>query len=61
MITFDADAGRFNCRVVGVALHERHVLIHRSETDDFGTLPGGRAELMEPAARRFTATKASCA
>jgi len=51
VITFDLGRARFNYRVVGVDLHAGCVLIHRSETDDFWTLPGGRAELLEPAAR----------
>lgn len=49
MIAFDAGDARFNCRVVGVALHEGRVLLHRAETEDFWSLPGGRAELLEPA------------
>jgi ADP-ribose pyrophosphatase YjhB (NUDIX family) len=39
-------AGRvFNYRTVGVLLHEGRVLLHRGETEDFWSLPGGRVEL----------------
>ena len=54
MIVFDAGNTRFNYRVVGVALHEERVLLHRAEIDDFWTLPGGRGELREPAAQTLT-------
>ncbi len=51
MITFDQGDIRFNYRVVGVALHENHVLLHNDVVDDFWALPGGRAELKEAAAQ----------
>lgn len=50
MITFDRDQKRFTYRVVGVAIEDGRVLLHRAEGDDFWALPGGRAELLEPAA-----------
>ncbi|WP_029215021.1 NUDIX hydrolase [Kallotenue papyrolyticum] len=49
MITFDRDRQRFNYRVAAVILDRGRVLLHRAEHDDFWVLPGGRAELMEPA------------
>ena len=49
MITFAKENIRFRFRVVGIVLHKRHVLIHRAENDDFWSLPGGRAELLETA------------
>lgn len=50
MISFRTDEGRFNYRVVAVALHREHVLVQRAVHDDFWALPGGRCELLEPAA-----------
>ncbi len=50
MLSFERDGRRFNHRVVGVALHEGRVLLHRAEHDDFWALPGGRVEFMEPSA-----------
>jgi ADP-ribose pyrophosphatase YjhB (NUDIX family) len=49
MITFTAGNVCFINRVVGVAIDQGRVLLHKSEEDDFWALPGGRAELMEPA------------
>ncbi len=51
MLSFDAGPARFNFRIVGVALDPERgrVLLHRAEGDDFWSLPGGRAELLEPA------------
>lgn len=49
MITLDTGALRFNYRIVGVAVHGGRVLLHRAEREDFWSLPGGRAELREPA------------
>lgn len=51
MIRKEFPAGIFNHRIVGVVLHEDHVLLHRNIRDDFWALPGGRAELMEPSAQ----------
>lgn len=50
MLTFDRDGARFTYRVVAVVLDGDRVLLHRAERDDFWALPGGRAELLEPAA-----------
>jgi ADP-ribose pyrophosphatase YjhB (NUDIX family) len=49
MITLSRDDVRFTFRVVGVAIHHDRVLLHQAEGDDFWALPGGRAELLEPA------------
>lgn len=51
MIRFDQGDHRFNFRVVGIALHENHVLLHRADWEDFWTFPGGRVELGETAAQ----------
>jgi ADP-ribose pyrophosphatase YjhB (NUDIX family) len=49
MITFyRGDDTAFNFRTVAVMIHEGHVLIHRSATEEHWTLPGGRVELLEP-------------
>lgn len=47
MLSFDIAAGRFQFRVVGIALREGHVLVHRALIDDFWCLPGGRVEHFE--------------
>lgn len=49
MIRFDNGNTRFNYRVVGIAVHEGSVLLHKAEDDDFWTFPGSRAEFGEPA------------
>ena len=49
MIRFDQGTRRFNYRVVGVAIHDGSVLLHRAAHDPFWTLPGGRAEHGETA------------
>ncbi len=49
MITFAHDNIRFTHRIVGVAIEDGRVLLHQAEGDDFWALPGGRAELLEPA------------
>ena len=49
MIRFDQGHRRFNYRIVGVALHNDHVLLHRADHESFWTLPGGRAEHGETA------------
>jgi ADP-ribose pyrophosphatase YjhB (NUDIX family) len=48
MMTREEGKGRFNYRVVGIALHGDQVLLHRAENDDFWSLPGGRVHLLEP-------------
>ena len=47
MINLDRPGAHFSLRTVAVALHDGHVLLHRSEQDDFWALPGGRCELLE--------------
>src|SRR5688572_14597961 len=49
MIRFDEGMRRFNYRVVGVAIHDGSVLLHRADHEPFWTLPGGRAEHGETA------------
>lgn len=51
MISLDRAEGRFDYRVAGVATHAGCTLLHRAETDDFWSLPGGRCELGETSAR----------
>lgn len=47
MLSFDITAGRFQFRVAGIALRDKHVLVHRALVDDFWSLPGGRVEHFE--------------
>jgi len=47
MITIKQNGHCFNYRVAGVAFRGDEVLLHRSEPDDFWTLPGGRVEMGE--------------
>lgn len=49
MICFDQGNHRFNYRIVGVAIHNDSVLLHRADHETFWTLPGGRGELGETA------------
>lgn len=49
MITFARENTRFTYRIVGVTIEDGRVLLHQAEGDDFWALPGGRAELLEPA------------
>lgn len=50
MIRFEAGPGFFQYRVVGVCIHDGHVLLHRAApNDDRWSLPGGRCELLETA------------
>ena len=39
---------KFKFRVVGIAIHEHRVLLHKAEKNDFWSLPGGKIELFEP-------------
>ncbi|MDZ7706220.1 MAG: NUDIX hydrolase [Trueperaceae bacterium] len=51
MLSFTTDSGlRFNYRVAGAAYTGGHVLLHKSDRDDFWSLPGGRVEGLEPSA-----------
>ncbi len=47
MISYEKDNYVFSYRVVGVAVYDNKVLIHRSIIDDFWSLPGGRCEFLE--------------
>lgn len=47
MISYRVDNVRFNYRIAGVCIHNGSVLLHKTITDDFWALPGGRAELLE--------------
>ncbi|GHO44218.1 NUDIX hydrolase [Ktedonospora formicarum] len=51
MITFSLDGARFLYRVVGIIIHNEHVLCQRADrvSPPHWFLPGGRAELLEPA------------
>jgi ADP-ribose pyrophosphatase YjhB (NUDIX family) len=49
MITFRQGHHQFNYRIVGVAVQQRHILLHQAEGEPFWTLPGGRAEFGEDA------------
>ena len=50
MIVFDREQVRFNYRVAAVILSRGRVLLQTVEGEGFWCLPGGRAELLEPAA-----------
>lgn len=47
MIKFNDNGKIFNFRVAGIVIEDAYVLLHRKESDDFWSIPGGRAELME--------------
>ena len=49
MIRMTQGTRAFNYRIVGAAFHDGRVLLHRADNEEFWTLPGGRAELGEPA------------
>jgi ADP-ribose pyrophosphatase YjhB (NUDIX family) len=49
LVTFTQDNTRFTYRVVGVAIDDGRVLLQQAKMDNFWYLPGGRAELLEPA------------
>ena len=49
MITFDRENVRFTYRVAGVAIRDGKVLVQQPENGGYYFLPGGRAELQEPA------------
>lgn len=54
MICFDQGNHRFNYRIVGVAMHNDSVLLHRADHETFWTLPGGRGEFGETAEQTIT-------
>lgn len=48
MISFDFEPDRrFSYRIVAVVTHEGNVLLHRADFENFWSLPGGRAEILE--------------
>lgn len=47
MINFDITGVRFNYRVAGVCIEDRHVLLCQFEDQGFWFLPGGRCEISE--------------
>lgn len=49
MITFKSADIRFTYRVGGILIHDEHVLCQAASEEGFWFLPGGRAELGEPA------------
>ena len=51
MIRFEQGQQRFNFCVVGIAIHNGQVLLHRTPDETFWTFPGGRAELGETTAQ----------
>ncbi|MGS0897140.1 NUDIX hydrolase [Burkholderia stagnalis] len=51
MISFDTGSHRFNLRAAAVIMQREYVLLHQVDGDDFWSLPGGRVEPGEPAAR----------
>ena len=50
MISYTSGAARFNFRAAGIALRQRHVLVHRAQWDSHWSLPGGRVEMGEQSA-----------
>ncbi len=49
MITFDRGNVRFNYRITGVVIVDGKVLLQRNAGEEVWFMPGGRAELGEPA------------
>lgn len=47
MISLRVDGALFNYRVAGVAVLNGKVLLHKTHSDNYWTLPGGRCELFE--------------
>jgi 8-oxo-dGTP pyrophosphatase MutT (NUDIX family) len=47
MISLAIDGALFNYRVAGVAIADGKVLLHKTPSDKFWSLPGGRASLFE--------------
>jgi 8-oxo-dGTP pyrophosphatase MutT (NUDIX family) len=50
MVCFDEGDSRFQLRAAGIAIRERHLLVHRATVEAFWSLPGGRVERDESAA-----------
>lgn len=49
MLTFSRDKRRFTVRVAAIILRGHEVLLNKDRYSDEWVLPGGRAELLEPA------------
>ena len=47
MISYLQNNIRFNYRIAGLCLSQGRILLHRAENENFWSLPGGRAELLE--------------
>jgi len=47
MISFKKDNIRFNYRTAALIIHNNRILLHKTDTDDFWALPGGRVEMGE--------------
>jgi len=51
VISLDFEAGRrFSYRIAAVCIDDGHVLLHRADQENFWSLPGGRAEILETSA-----------
>ena len=46
-ISIPLPGGLFNFRVAGLAVYNDKILLHKSPTDQFWSLPGGRVDLFE--------------
>lgn len=46
-ICLPVESALFNFRVAGVAMHDGKLLLHKTPTDNFWSLPGGRVDLFE--------------
>ena len=49
METFYEGNRQFGCRVAGIALENKRILLENYEEDDYWTLPGGGVNFLEPA------------
>ena len=49
-VCWNTEHGRFNYRVGGVCIERQRVLLNQEVGTDYWFLPGGRCQLMEPAA-----------
>ena len=54
MIRFDEGGRRFNCRIVGVAIHDGMVLLHRAGSEPFWDTPRGQRRDAWPEAAEQT-------
>ena len=46
-ICLPVNSALFNFRVAGVAIHNGKLLLHKTPTDNFWSLPGGRVDMFE--------------